>query len=49
LPEWTLYVAVKDTRYIDALSDAQKNKLGIWANENNVAPWDYRKKEKHGQ
>ncbi|GIS69919.1 MAG: hypothetical protein CM1200mP9_07400 [Gammaproteobacteria bacterium] len=46
---WIFPSYQKDTRYIDALSNAQKNKLGIWANEDNVAPWDYRKKEKDGQ
>jgi micrococcal nuclease len=30
--------------YADMENNARKNKLGLWVDENPIAPWDYRKK-----
>lgn len=40
---WVLERYGPDERYLDALHEAKRHKRGIWARENNVHPWDYKK------
>lgn len=41
---WVLDRYDPDPRYFDALSDAQKNRRGIWAFENNEHPWEFKRR-----
>jgi endonuclease YncB( thermonuclease family) len=36
----------KSKRYADAELNAQKQKRGLWANKNAIAPWEFRKEKK---
>lgn len=43
---WVLDRYEPDERYSEALSEAKRNKRGIWAFDNNIHPWEF-KKQKH--
>ena len=42
---WVLDRYGPDPRYFEALKDAQRNRRGIWAFENNVHPWDFKRRQ----
>jgi endonuclease YncB( thermonuclease family) len=42
---WVLERYGPDERYMDALSDAQRHRRGIWAYENNIPPWQYKRQQ----
>ena len=39
---WVLERYGPDERYMDAFSDAQRHRRGIWAMENNIPPWKFK-------
>jgi micrococcal nuclease len=39
---WVLERYCPDDRYMDALSDAQRDRRGIWAMEGNIPPWQFK-------
>ena len=41
---WVLDRYEPDDSYFDALADAQRNRRGIWAFENNLHPWEFKKR-----
>lgn len=40
---WVLDRYGPDECYFEALDDAQRNRRGIWANDDNVHPWEFKK------
>lgn len=40
---WVLDRYEPDERYFLALGDAQRNRRGIWARDNNIHPWEFKK------
>lgn len=42
---WVLDRYGPDERYFDALEDARKQKRGIWAYDNNIHPWEFKKQK----
>ena len=40
---WVLDRYEPEQRYFDALEDAQRNRRGIWARDDNVHPWEFKK------
>lgn len=42
---WVLDRYGPDPRYFEALEDAQRNRRGIWAFENNVHPWEFKRRQ----
>lgn len=42
---WVLARYGPDQRYFDALADAQRDRRGIWAFENNIAPWEFKRRK----
>jgi endonuclease YncB( thermonuclease family) len=40
---WVLDRYDPDERYFEALEDAQRNRRGIWALDDNVHPWEFKK------
>ena len=40
---WVLDRYEPDQRYFDALEDAQHNRRGIWARDDNIHPWEFKK------
>jgi endonuclease YncB( thermonuclease family) len=42
---WVLDRYGPDQSYFDALDDAQRNRRGIWAYDNNVHPWEFKRQE----
>jgi micrococcal nuclease len=45
---WVLERYGPDERYLEALDEAKRHKRGIWAFENNIHPWEF-KKQKYRQ
>ncbi|MCL6729195.1 topoisomerase DNA-binding C4 zinc finger domain-containing protein [Sphingomonas hankyongi] len=43
---WVLDRYCPDERYFEALEDAQRHRRGIWAADNNIHPWEF-KKQRH--
>ena len=41
---WVLARYGPDTRYFDALAEAQRERRGIWALDNNIAPWEFKRR-----
>jgi endonuclease YncB( thermonuclease family) len=42
---WVLDRYCPSQRYFDALEDAQRNRRGIWARDDNIHPWDFKKQK----
>lgn len=42
---WVLDRYEPDQRYFEALEDAQRNRRGIWAFEDNLHPWEFKKRK----
>ena len=42
---WVLERYGPDERYLEALDDAKRHKRGIWALENNIHPWEFKKQK----
>ncbi len=42
---WVLERYGPDERYLQALDDAQRHKRGIWALENNIQPWEFKRQK----
>ncbi|MEJ6846705.1 thermonuclease family protein [Sinorhizobium fredii] len=42
---WVLERYGPDERYFEALADAQRHKRGIWALENNIEPWEFKRQK----
>lgn len=42
---WVLERYGPDERYLEALEDARRHKRGIWAFDNNVHPWEFKKQK----
>ena len=42
---WVLERYCPDDRYFEALEYARSNKRGIWALENNIHPWDFKRQK----
>lgn len=42
---WVLDRYGPDKRYFEALEDAQRNRRGIWAFENNLHPWEFKRRK----
>lgn len=40
---WVVERYGPDERYFDALADAQRHRRGIWAQENNIPPWEFKR------
>jgi hypothetical protein len=40
---WVLDRYGPDDRYFDALEDAQRYRRGIWAYDDNISPWEFKK------
>lgn len=45
---WVLDRYQPDARYFEALEDAQRQRRGIWAWDDNIHPWEF-KKQKHAR
>jgi endonuclease YncB( thermonuclease family) len=46
---WVLERYGPNDKYFEALADAQKNKRGIWAYEDNVHPWTFKRQKYNGR
>lgn len=42
---WVLERYGPDARYLEALADAQRNRRGIWAFEDNISPWEFKRRK----
>jgi micrococcal nuclease len=42
---WVLDRYGPDERYLEALDEAKTHKRGIWASENNIHPWEFKKQK----
>jgi micrococcal nuclease len=42
---WVLDRYGPDARYNDALQDARRHRRGIWARDDNVAPWEFKRRQ----
>lgn len=42
---WVLERYGPDERYLEALDEAKRHKRGIWAFENNIHPWEFKKQK----
>ena len=42
---WVLDRYGPDPRYFEALEDARRHRRGIWAREDNIHPWDFKKRQ----
>jgi micrococcal nuclease len=42
---WVVEKYGPDERYLEALDDARRNKRGIWANSDNIAPWHFKQRK----
>jgi len=42
---WVLDRYEPDPRYFEALDDAQRNRRGIWAFDDNVHPWEFKRQQ----
>lgn len=43
---WVMNRYGPDERYLDALSDARRHKRGIWALNDNVPPWEFKRQKR---
>ena len=43
---WAYTAYVTDKKYLDAQALAQKERLGLWADSDAVAPWDFRRQQR---
>lgn len=43
---WVMERYGPDERYLDALSDARRQKRGIWALNDNVPPWEFKRQKR---
>lgn len=42
---WVLDRYEPDARYFEALEDARRHRRGIWAQDDNLHPWDFKKRQ----